>query len=375
MEAYSYSKTHSLVNLSASILQFFGAEHAHTTIPEIDELLQNSHKKKVAVVLFDGLNKYIKSQNLHPRDALIRKVKAEITSVFPPTTVAATTAFLSERFPYENGWMGWSQHFNSLDVTVDMFSNRVSSTGEPYQRNLSYEYCSYTSILDRISSQTDAEACSIFPANINNGEADSLPRFFQLLNEKSKGQAARFIYAYWPDPDHTIHAEGTHSSNVRSIIRRINRGMAKVARQNKDTVYLVIADHGLIDAVYDRFDEHPDLYQLLHCPPYLDSRSLFVKVKEGKKEEFYTLFQSYYSDHYRILTAEDVLERQCFGFGEKHPRFDDFLGDFLITSLDRHTFDIPDAEGNYTDMVACHAGSMEEEFVISVAVFNEQQKR
>lgn len=370
MKPFQYSKTHSLVNLSSSILNFFGVKPFHTTIPEIDKLLINSKKKKVALVLFDGLGKNIKNIHLRKEDALIRKSKIEITSIYPPTTVAATNAVLSGKYPFENGWLGWNQHFNDLNVTLDMFTNTISKTNIKYKDNLSYDRCGYKNIVDLINENGDGIAKILWPSNINNGEADNLKQFFRCIENKMQGQEKTFLYAYWPDPDHTIHDYGTKHPKVCSIVREINLRIARLARQIPDTLILVIADHGLIDAQYEQFDKYPDLYELLEYPPYLDARSLWVKIKEGQKNLFLSKFKEYFSDDYLVFSKEEVLEKELFGFGIKHPEFDNFLGDYLIVCTNEKTLDFKDINGDYSPFIACHSGMSEEEYLISVAVFN-----
>ena len=137
MEYYKFNQSRCLVNLSNSILAHFGVKPFHHTLPELDEILKNHNK--VAVVLFDGLNSYIKKELLNENDALIKHSNIEIDSVFPPTTVAATTAFLSGKFPYENGWLGWCQHFNDLNVTLEMFTNNYFKKEGKYHLQASWE--------------------------------------------------------------------------------------------------------------------------------------------------------------------------------------------------------------------------------------------
>ena len=369
MKQYRCDFNNSLVNLSSSILKYYGIEPFHTTLKLLDELLGKKQYDKITVILFDGLNKYIKEQHLKSSDVLIKKVKFNITSVFPPTTAAATTAFLSGKFPIETGWLGWSQHFNNLNVTLDMFSNRISKTDEFYKTKASYEFCPYKTILDLINESNNAKAYSVYPQKINNGEAKDLSNFFDILNNKMKGNSKQFIYAYWTDPDSSIHAEGVHSHHVKDVIKYINKHVARLAKLNPDNLILVIADHGLIDAQYEYITEHKDLYSLLKFDPYLDSRSLLVQVKENKHQEFEDLFNRYYGERYLLLPKQKYLEEQYFGIGKTFDKIDNFLGDYLITALTEKTLVVPDPNGE--ELIGQHAGSMEEEFVISVAVFND----
>ena len=103
MEVYNKN---SLVNLSNSILKHFEAESFHESIPAIDNLLKG-HKKIVAV-LFDGMGQNIVRKHLKEDSFIRTHYVTTINSTFPPTTAAATTAFLTGKYPIETGWLAWT---------------------------------------------------------------------------------------------------------------------------------------------------------------------------------------------------------------------------------------------------------------------------
>ena len=121
-----YNKDKNLVHVSNSILKHFGVSTFHDSLKELDDLLSKKTYDNVALILFDGLGKYIQEKHLSEKDIIRRNKFMDITSVFPPTTVAATTALLSGRYPKETGRLGWSQYYKNIDKTIDMFSGRDS---------------------------------------------------------------------------------------------------------------------------------------------------------------------------------------------------------------------------------------------------------
>ena len=54
-----------------------------------------------------------------------------ITSVFPPTTTAATTSMLSGLNPNEHGWLGWDLYFKKEDLfksdTIESYIQRCKN--------------------------------------------------------------------------------------------------------------------------------------------------------------------------------------------------------------------------------------------------------
>ena len=109
----------SLVNLSNSILKHFGVEPFHDTIPEVDELLKG-HKKVVAV-LFDGMGQNIVRMHLKENSFIRSHYMTTINSTYPPTTAAATTAFLTGKYPIETGWLAWDEYIKDYDRNIILF--------------------------------------------------------------------------------------------------------------------------------------------------------------------------------------------------------------------------------------------------------------
>ena len=149
---YKYNKESNLVTIANSILKHFTGIKLNKTCKELDTILEKKEYKKIVVMLFDGLGASIREKHLSENDFLRKREKITISSVFPPTTVAATTSFLSGLYPSQNGWLGWQQYFKQHDLIIEMFTNVNPLTREkinpPYLSSL---YCGYTSILDLIN--------------------------------------------------------------------------------------------------------------------------------------------------------------------------------------------------------------------------------
>ena len=93
-------------------------------------------------------------------------------------------------------------------------------------------------------------------------------------------------------------------------------------------------------------------------------------IKDNKQDLFQELFNKYYGNYYQLLTKTEVLNSDIFGHGIKHPQFENFIGDFLAISTSNHAFHIKDEGTNQHYMSACHAGGLEIESKISIAIFN-----
>lgn len=80
------------------------------------------------------------------------------SSVFPPTTVAATTSIANGLTPYEHGWLGWDCYYPQIDKNVTVFLNQETGTDQPAaDYNVAWTYCGYESIVSKIRKHgTDA---------------------------------------------------------------------------------------------------------------------------------------------------------------------------------------------------------------------------
>ena len=365
---FFYDKNNNLVTVSNSILKYFTGMNLNSTCEPLDNILKQKNYKKIVVMLFDGLGTSIREKHLSPNDFLRKKEKFTITSVFPPTTVAATTAFLTGLYPNQSGWLGWRQYFKQHDVIVEMFTNKRVDTDEKLNGpHLSYMYCGYESIIDHINQNSNIKAYSLYPKNINPDGAEDLNDFFIKADKYMKQDDSHFIYMYWPEPDHQMHDNGVDSQIVKANIKQINKRLCRLAKENKDNLIIVLADHALVDTKFFHINEHQDFKDCLTSITSLESRSCFFHVKQDKISEFSTIFDKYYGKYFILKTKEEVIKEKVFGEGENHPLFEDFLGDFMATSISEYGFNDLDED----PFIGAHAGSLEEESLISVSIINQ----
>ncbi|PKK96591.1 MAG: nucleotide pyrophosphatase, partial [Tenericutes bacterium HGW-Tenericutes-3] len=155
----------SILNVTASLLKHYHADTDYQTIPCLDESLKR-HSKHVILVLLDGmgvniLNKYLKSE-----DFLQKNMKKIITSVFPPTTVAATNTVLSGLPPYSSGYLGWVQYFKHEKTNHTVFLDcDFYDESRVFKSSLREKYLSYKTIYDQIEQASpDVETYELFPS-------------------------------------------------------------------------------------------------------------------------------------------------------------------------------------------------------------------
>ena len=96
-----------ILSTVSSVLKAYGIPSIYPSIPVLDSLL-SPRPKNIIILLQDGLG-LTTLENLLPEDNFLRRNHIHtVTSVFPSTTTAATTAYYTGLSPNEHGWLGWS---------------------------------------------------------------------------------------------------------------------------------------------------------------------------------------------------------------------------------------------------------------------------
>ena len=110
-----------LVNLANSIRKYYGLKTHHSTLSYVDDILEERKPETVILFLFDGMGSKM-LERIMPEDSYFRKhMIKEITSVYPPTTTAATTSVRTGLTPMEHGFMGWNTYLKQLNKTITLF--------------------------------------------------------------------------------------------------------------------------------------------------------------------------------------------------------------------------------------------------------------
>ena len=363
-----------LVNFSNSILKKFGAETTAKTLPMADEVLRKDYKN-VVVLLLDALGISIMEDHLRSDGFFRSHLKGAYDSVYPPTTVAATTAFMSGLYPNESGWIGWDCYFPQVDKNVVYFTNMEQETEDPNDKNnvnnytpaadynVAYTYCPYKNIIDKINVAGTKAYFSMpfmdpFPQDIDS----ILKRVKDLCDEPEK----KFIYAYWNEPDSTMHRMRTDSKESHEVIIELEKKVKKLVSELTDTLFIVTADHGHVNNVNHCILDYPEILKCLVRKPSIEPRTLNLFVKEEYKEEFPIIFEKEFGDSFWLLTKEEVFEKKVFGTGKDHKDLDKMVGDFLaVATGDESIFNIHLAAEL---MPGAHAGLTPEEIKIPFIV-------
>ena len=377
-----------LVNLANSILKKFGAETAADTLPMADRVLAGDFSN-VVLLLLDAMGMSSLEKHLEEDGFFRSHLAGSFCSVYPPTTVAATTSVLSAQYPNEHGWLGWDMYYPKLDKNVTVFLNivqmsekegavpsRITPDGNRIwdkrslkrQRkaaayNAGFEFTPYRSLIDRIN---DAGGSAYFampyrPPYPN--DLDAVCRHIETLCSES---GKKFIYAYWNEPDATMHRTGTMSGKTHEVMTGLEKRIEELASGLSDTLLLVTADHGHMDSRNLCILDYPDVMRCLVRPPSFEPRTLNLFVKEEYLETFPAVFRENFGDDFLLLTRDEVIASRLFGPGKDRDDLEELIGDYVALAVsDRSIFN---THYEAQSMPGMHAGLTPEEYTIPLIV-------
>lgn len=352
-----------LTNLTNSLLKYYGLETYHNTLADLDKILNEKEYKNVVLMLYDGMGYNLIKRNLSKDKFLNKQMNTNICAVFPPTTTASTTAVLSGKNPNEHGWLGWDLYFKKIDKTVTMFLNTIKDTDiKVSDKSISEETYPYSSIIKLIGQKVNAQRLMPFGENSYKDIDDLHNKILEICNNSERN----FIYAYSDEPDHTMHVTGTNSKDSLNLFKKINDKTEKLCKQLKDTLVIVIADHGHINCDYITLSEYQDLFNLLKQDISIESRATAFFIKNGEEEHFKELFNSYFSEYFKLYTKKEVIENQLFGTGTNNNNFNDVIGDFIAVAISNKYFRYNESGKCYKSM---HAGMTEDEMLVPLVIY------
>lgn len=341
-----------IVNVSSTILHYFGAPANHNAIPQLLDKLKKGNYKKIVLFVFDGMGSYNIDVNLN--NSFLQNYKMmDISSVFPPTTVAALSSIDSESYPSEHGRLGWTRWFDKEQTLENGFTIGLTN-----------KYYPYISI-EKILKKSNVKNTSVSPfAKYKRYTLDDITNCVIKLCNKSNN---KFIYAYFNEPDAITHKKGCADLKTQSMLEKIDNSMRYLQESLPDDVAVIVtADHGLIDIKSQQFiDEYPSITECLAAPPSIEPTSISFRVKSGKNEQFVSEFKKHIVG-FKLMTKQEAIDNNLFGKTSNIDKLSHALGDYLAVSIGENVlwFD------RVHEFVAVHGGLHKGELQVPLILFD-----
>lgn len=362
----NYQET--LTNLACSIKKYFGLNYNHNTLIYIDEMLDEFKPKNVVTILCDGMGANILDRTLDKNSFLISNKLKDITTVFPATTVAATTSMMTGLNPVESGMLGWDMYFKDIDKTITTFfaSQKGDASFTPLSEALEYraKHMKTKSIMDEINDVGIYKGYTLFP--FGEEPYKDLVDLMQIIKNKCDEEGKKYIYSYIVEPDTTMHIEGSDSKESKNKIFEINEKLEELCDNLTDAIVFIVADHGHKNVTNIELSNYKDIEECMIRTTSIEPRAVNFFIKEDKKEKFTYLFNEYFSNDFDLYDKDDVISSKLFGDGEENEIFKDAIGDFLaIAKTNKAMF-----HKGCEHLKSQHAGYTDDEILVPLIVVN-----
>lgn len=366
MKKISLDPKNTLTNVGNSILGFFDVPKFHDSFAPLDKVLKETKKEKIALILLDGMGKVIFETYKNDIPFLYSHILTEYKSVFPPTTVAATTTLTTGKYPIETCYLGWTQYFDTRKAFINVFpSNNAFDHSQFFSPSVTSLELRTTYIWDLINKTLKHNATNIssfFKKTFN--KEDDFEAFFEDADKLIKEHD--FVYVYSTNPDHLLHEHGIKNEVIRENVIYLESKVKELVENNPDTLFILTADHGFADIEEINFKLHQDFLDTFNDGVFsIEPRFATVSVKDEAK--FLELANKYYSDYFYIKTKKELLEEHAFGYGEPHPLFDLTTKNYFLIAKDKYCFYQSEEPIGFK---GTHAGSLDSETEIYLLIFN-----
>lgn len=371
---------HSILNMVTSILKYYNVETKHSSLENLDKLLDKQYQNIVLIIL-DGMGENV--LKAASPDGLFSKHKIDtLTSVYPCTTTAALTTYYTGMAPIETGWLAWSQYFKEYGRAVDMLPYVDSYTGEslPKDKFDVYELLKYKTTYEQIiEASSDVNCYEIKPSHCDMKtdkciHIKDLKGLCDSIETLCKNTEKKYVFAYYDSPDKLNHKNGWNSDVTKDFILYAEDLFKNLENKLKDTNTLIIvsADHGH-NNIHNNYtalnlDDLSDCYII---PPSLEPRFVSFWIKSDKKDYFEKRFKDKFDGEFLLYSKDEFMKLNLLGYGEKHIKIDDFIGDYVAIAISDTSINL----GTYLSQdkplkLSNHCGLTKNEMEVPFIVFD-----
>lgn len=358
----------SILNLPTTLCRLFGVpELGHAPLrPEVLEGVVSGGggmPRQVVMVLVDALalHRFRRWRMRKPKMVWNRLIAggllAPLTSVVPSTTSTALPSIWSGLSPAQHGLVGYELWLKEYGVVANMILHGPmsikGSAGSLEDAGLEPEKMLPGPTLGAQLSSHGIDTHAFQHYTIVHSGLSRL--FLQGVKIHSFGTAAelwinvrtlletrsenrRFVSVYWSAIDTYSHTYGPDAEIPEAEFAHFSAAFEAyfldrlTAEARKDTLLLLVADHGQIATPKNpRYDlkTHPNLARHLTIAPTGENRLPYFYVRPGQLEAVRESLEGQFTGQFLPLDPASAVEQGLFGPGEPHPHLRDRVGDLL----------------------------------------------
>jgi len=342
----------SIVNLMSSIIQALGGTPMYAPLAVLPPK-DLSGSKNIVLLIVDGLGyEYLRNQG---RDSVFcEHLQDRMTSVFPSTTAACVTTFVTGVAPQQHAITGWFVYLKEVGAVSAILPFKARYGSPPFSEADVDPKAIFTQT--PLTMQIQADSYYIKPKSLQKsdytqttaGTAKILPYknmdgFFRQIKKtiRRKSRRQKYIFAYWPEFDTLSHKHGNGSKKVAKHFWKLNKKLDSLLKsiRNTDTTLIITADHGFIDANEAstiKMNDHPRLMETLILPRCGEGRAAYCYVRPAKVTQFEEYVGEHLADKCDLFKSEELIARNYFGLFEPNPRLFDRVGDYVLVMKENY---------------------------------------
>lgn len=362
-------KGNSIINLMSSISNSFGKKHDYA---EINSLKAKELKKfkNIVLIVIDGLGyNYLKEQE---NSFLLKNLRSKMTSTFLSTTACANTSFSVGYPAQQHALTAWDINLKEVGAIttvlpfVSMYGGESLSKAK-FKMNQIMDIKSFhkgfkgkcfTLIDKKISESPFSNYVSKYTKII---PTKTYKNTFTKLKEliKKESTKRRLIHAYIPELDSMAHKEGVNSKKVNNIFWDLDKRTKSLSKsiRGTNTLLLVVADHGLIDAEPKTeiwIEDITGLKECLTIPLAGEPRVRDVFLRPSKVKDFENIIKTKMLKFCWCFKGEQLIKDNFYGLGKPNKKLFDRVGDYVL--IMKENYILRDKLANYEKPKKFHKG-------------------
>jgi hypothetical protein len=290
-----------IVNLMASLQRGLGGRpHAYRECGGLEPARVSAHAK-VFLLVIDGLGfDYLRRR---PAAAWLNAhCSGALSSVYPPTTSAAITTFLTGDAPAQHAMVGWFLRFAEFPEVFAVLPGHARGGGRALAARVGdlRRFLGHRGFAERIR----VPAHVVSPAHIAHspynlahlGPAElhafeGLEGLVGACAAIARRPGPAYVYAYWHGLDAVGHASGMESGEASIHLAAIDAALARLheALRGTGSLLVVTADHGHLDTTpADRhlLNHYRDVTSCLDGPVSGEPRTVYCHLAAGASSRF-----------------------------------------------------------------------------------------
>jgi len=375
----------SIINLMQSLLALYGVTDGTPLAFHDDFLAALRGRRKIQFLLLDGLGWLnLEEARIRPiiDELAKRAARWPITTVFPSTTSAAISSYLSALPPSRHGIIGFSMFFPEYHRAFNMLN--LHSLGEDRTELTALgfvpeAYIGHPTVLKRLRDAGVLAGGFVHDNYAFNGLSrlayhDCEPYPFLapgdlvgLTMDQLSAPLPVFQFVYWSHLDTIAHTYGPNSEAYRDELQMLATVILHqlLPRMDGDSALIICADHGHLEGVGDpavNLAEMPALIRLFRAAPVGEGLALQLFLQPGTERRARAQLSTI--EELTILTRDEFLDLRLLGDPPYHPGLLERIGDLILFPHGARRFLFDYQRRPHTAMNGRHGGMSPEQMIV-----------